>query len=112
MSGLTSLSAFIRGNFTFLRLFVNYGRGVNQRSYLADTLGAEVKAVMGRQGLDLGTNPVDVRPVSSCFTLAGLVLQLTVPAAPDLPQRRCRGGDAHRPAVAAAQRRRQQARLG
>ncbi|GAA5946128.1 hypothetical protein JCM3775_004155 [Rhodotorula graminis] len=57
---LPNLSAFIRGNFAFLRLFVNYGRGVNQRSYLADTLGNEVKAVMGRQGLDLGTNPVDI----------------------------------------------------
>ncbi|BGP43492.1 iqgap-related protein [Rhodotorula kratochvilovae] len=60
VAALPNLSAFIRGNFTFLRLFVNYGRGVNQRSYLANTLGAEVKAVMSRQGLDLGTNPVDI----------------------------------------------------
>ncbi|GAA6050880.1 hypothetical protein JCM3770_005753 [Rhodotorula araucariae] len=60
VAALPHLTAFVRGDFTFLRVFTNYGRGINQRSYLVDTLGAEVKAVMSRHGLDLGTNPLEI----------------------------------------------------
>ncbi|BGP03561.1 iqgap-related protein [Rhodotorula toruloides] len=59
-ANLANMAAFVRGNFTFVRLLVHYGRGVQQRQYLAGALATEIKAVMGRQGLDLGTDPIAI----------------------------------------------------
>ncbi|GEM11050.1 ras GTPase-activating protein [Rhodotorula toruloides] len=60
LANLANMAAFVRGNFTFVRLLVHYGRGVQQRQYLAGALATEIKAVMGRQGLDLGTDPIAI----------------------------------------------------
>ncbi|GAA6039162.1 hypothetical protein JCM8097_000443 [Rhodosporidiobolus ruineniae] len=57
---LPDMLAFTRGDFTFVRLIMQYSRGVNQRQYLTSTLAAQVKAVLQRQGLDLGTDPVAI----------------------------------------------------
>ncbi|BGP20177.1 iqgap-related protein [Rhodosporidiobolus nylandii] len=55
-----SLAAFLRIQPTFFRLFAQYGRGVNQKQYLSDTFGGQIKAVMQRNGLDLGTDPIAI----------------------------------------------------
>lgn len=57
---LPDVGAFVRGNFTFIRLLMQYGRGVSQRKSLQTMLGPQVKAVMSRNGLDLGTDPLAV----------------------------------------------------
>ncbi|GAA5905227.1 hypothetical protein JCM6882_003721 [Rhodosporidiobolus microsporus] len=60
LGGIPDIASFIRANFTFIRLFVKYGQGVNQRQYLAATLGPQIKAIMKWQQLDLGTDPVAI----------------------------------------------------
>ncbi|GAA5820880.1 hypothetical protein JCM11251_001859 [Rhodosporidiobolus azoricus] len=60
LAAIPDIPAFVRGNFTFVRLFVKYGQGVNQRQYLATTLGPQVKEIMQWQQLDLGTDPVAI----------------------------------------------------
>ncbi|GAA5865578.1 hypothetical protein JCM8547_007655 [Rhodosporidiobolus lusitaniae] len=57
---LPNVAAFITGRFTFIRLLMQYGRGVNQKQYLVGTLGEQVKSVMVRKELDLGTDPVAI----------------------------------------------------
>ncbi|GAA5998808.1 Iqg1p [Rhodotorula paludigena] len=59
-AALPNVAAFLHGKFTFLRLLMQYGRGVQQRQYLVTSLSREVNAVMGRQGLDLGTDPIAI----------------------------------------------------
>ncbi|GAA5820379.1 hypothetical protein JCM10212_002727 [Sporobolomyces blumeae] len=57
---LPTVYAFVQGNFTFLRLLAHYGRGVNQKAYLAETLASNVQAVIQRPTLDLGTDPLAI----------------------------------------------------
>lgn len=55
-----NVAAFVRGNFTFVRLLMQYGRGVQQRQALKDVLAGPITAVLQRKGLDLSTDPLAV----------------------------------------------------
>ncbi|GAA5904612.1 hypothetical protein JCM5296_005248 [Sporobolomyces johnsonii] len=57
---LPNVHAFVQGNFTFIRLLMHYGRGVNQKAYLGDTLRAHIKTITQRADMDLGTDPVAI----------------------------------------------------
>lgn len=50
----------MQGSFTFLRLLAHYGQGVNQKTYLTETLASNVKSIISRPKLDLGTDPLSV----------------------------------------------------
>lgn len=54
------IASFVRGNFTFIRVLMQYGRGVSQRKFLLSVLGHHINDIMERPGLDLGTDPVVV----------------------------------------------------
>ncbi|GAA5964914.1 hypothetical protein JCM21900_000018 [Sporobolomyces salmonicolor] len=60
LAHLPDVHAFVQGNFTFIRLLMHYGRGVNQKAYLADTLRAHINAITQRADMDLGTDPVAI----------------------------------------------------
>ncbi|GAA6016992.1 hypothetical protein JCM11491_006122 [Sporobolomyces phaffii] len=57
---LPTVYAFVQGSFTFLRLLAHYGQGVNQKTYLTETLASNVKSVLSRPKLDLGTDPLTI----------------------------------------------------
>ncbi|GAA5901502.1 Iqg1p [Sporobolomyces salmoneus] len=57
---LPTVYAFVQGSFTFLRLLAHYGQGVNQKTYLSETLGANVKSIISRPKLDLSTDPLTI----------------------------------------------------
>ncbi|KAL8293711.1 hypothetical protein RQP46_000412 [Phenoliferia psychrophenolica] len=58
--GLPDVASFARGNFTFIRLLMQYGRGVTQRKYLKDMLTAQVDAVVRVTTLDFGCDPLSI----------------------------------------------------
>ncbi|CEQ42089.1 SPOSA6832_03856, partial [Sporobolomyces salmonicolor] len=60
LAHLPNVHAFVQGNFTFIRLLMHYGRGVNQKAYLGDTLRAHINAITQRADMDLGTDPVAI----------------------------------------------------
>lgn len=60
---LPNVAAFVRGNFTFVRLLMQYGRGVTQRKSLQTILGPQIDGILKRKGLDLGTDPLAVSVV-------------------------------------------------
>jgi len=57
---LPTVYAFVQGSFTFLRLLAHYGQGVNQKTYLTETLAGNIQAILSRPKLDLGTDPLAV----------------------------------------------------
>ncbi|GAA5951462.1 hypothetical protein JCM3765_005942 [Sporobolomyces pararoseus] len=57
---LPTVYAFVQGSFTFLRLLAHYGQGVNQKTYLTETLSSNVKSIISRPKLDLGTDPLTI----------------------------------------------------
>lgn len=93
MEGMPDIASFARGNFTFVRLLMQYGRGVNQRKYLKDLLSPGVTGVVNDHHLDFGCNPLSVRP---SWIRRSLETKLTRLAREDLPRRDREGGDSHR----------------
>ncbi|KAK4704775.1 Ras GTPase-activating-like protein IQGAP2/3, partial [Phenoliferia sp. Uapishka_3] len=60
MAQMPDAASFARGNFTFIRLLMQYGRGVNQRKYLKDLLTTQVTAVIRATTLDFGCDPLSI----------------------------------------------------
>ncbi|KAK4047448.1 iqgap- protein [Microbotryomycetes sp. JL221] len=55
-----SVAAFVKGNFLFVKLLMQYGRGINQRRALQDIIGVQVNAIMDSRELNLSTDPVAI----------------------------------------------------
>lgn len=66
---MPDVASFARGNFTFIRLLMQYGRGVNQRKYLKDLLTTQVNKVVQATTLDFGCDPLSVRSASVLLAL-------------------------------------------
>ncbi|GAA5972838.1 hypothetical protein JCM11641_003965 [Rhodosporidiobolus odoratus] len=60
LASVPDMSSFIRGQFAFVRLLTKYGQGVGQKQYFSDTLGPQIKTVIEKRGLDLGTDPLAI----------------------------------------------------
>jgi Ras GTPase-activating-like protein IQGAP2/3 len=58
--GISSLQEFVKGDFVFIKLVVQYGRGTKERKFLQDTLGPMVKEVVEDKELDLETDPLAI----------------------------------------------------
>lgn len=61
MQFLPNIGAFVKGNLTFVRLLMLYGREVNQRKSLQTMLSTPVKQIMAAHAKPLSTDPVAVR---------------------------------------------------
>ncbi|KAM0752532.1 hypothetical protein T439DRAFT_287203 [Meredithblackwellia eburnea MCA 4105] len=60
LEAMPDIASFARGNFTFIRLLMQYGRGVNQRRFLKDVLTKQVEAVIQDTSLDFSCNPLTI----------------------------------------------------
>ncbi|KAK4049279.1 iqgap- protein [Microbotryomycetes sp. JL201] len=60
MQLVSNVASFVKGNFTFVRLLMQYARGVGPRKALQDILGRQIGLVMDKKGMDLGTDPVTI----------------------------------------------------
>lgn len=58
--GISSLQEFVKGDFVFIKLVVQYGRGARERKFLQDTLGPLVREVVEDGDLDLETDPLAI----------------------------------------------------
>lgn len=65
MKYLSHVGEFAKGNFGFIRLFLQYGRGVTQKGYLRQALGPQIVTVNEKTHLDLRTDPIAVRSFPS-----------------------------------------------
>ncbi|KAM0790472.1 hypothetical protein ACM66B_003348 [Microbotryomycetes sp. NB124-2] len=57
---VSDVASFVKGNFTFVRLLMQYGRGVGPRKALQDILSRQIGLIMDKKGMDLGTDPVAI----------------------------------------------------
>lgn len=58
--GISSLQEFVKGDFVFMKLVVQYGRGTKERKFLQDTLAPLVQEVASDGALDLETDPLAI----------------------------------------------------
>lgn len=58
--GISSLQEFVKGDFVFIKLVVQYGRGAKERKFLQDTLGPLVREIVEDGELDLETDPLAI----------------------------------------------------
>ena len=54
------LQDFIRTDYLFIKLVVQYGRGAKERKYFKDMLAPHVQAIVNDESIDLETDPVVV----------------------------------------------------
>ena len=67
MHHIPDVGVFVRGNLSFVRLLMQYGRGVNQRKSLQTMLNGPVKQIMATHSRPLSTDPVVVSFVGRCW---------------------------------------------
>ncbi|CAG8441430.1 8358_t:CDS:10 [Ambispora leptoticha] len=58
LESVDTLQEFMRGNFMFMKLVVQYNRGAKERKFLRELLGPLVKYVMDDDYMDLETDPL------------------------------------------------------
>ena len=57
---ISSLQDFVKSDFVFIKLVVQYGRGAKERKYLQDLLAPLVNEIIGDNALDLETDPLAI----------------------------------------------------
>ncbi len=55
---ISSVQDFVKGDFLFIKLVVQYGRGAKERKFLQDLLAPMINEVVGESDLDLETDPL------------------------------------------------------
>ena len=58
--GITSLQDFVKSDFVFIKLVVQYGRGAKERKYLQDLLAPLVNEITSDNTLNLETDPIAI----------------------------------------------------
>lgn len=57
---ISTLQDFVKGDFVFIKLVVQYGRGAKERKFLQDTLAPLIDEVVQDSGLELETDPLAI----------------------------------------------------
>lgn len=70
------LQDFIRTDYLFIKLVVQYGRGAKERKYFKDMLAPHVQAIVSDESIDLETDPVVVGALSLHWAVSDATWQI------------------------------------